>query len=42
MKVKGVHRALLNRALVSTKERKTRVEAIEVEVQVEELSLVRD
>ena len=42
MKVKGVHQALPNRALVSTVERKARVKVIEAEVQVEELSLVRD
>ena len=41
-KVKGVHRALPNRALVSTVERKARVKVTEAEVQVEELSLVRD
>ena len=34
--------ALLNRALVSTVEIKGRVKVIEAEVQVEELSLVRD
>ena len=42
MKVKGVHQALPNRALDSIAKRETRVEVIKVEVQVEELSLVRD
>ena len=42
MKEKGVHQALPNRALASTVERETRAEVIEAEVQVEELSLVRD
>ena len=41
-KVRGVHQALPNKALVSTIERKARVEVTEVEVQVGELSLVRD
>ena len=41
-KVKGVYQALSNRALVSTVERKARVKVTEAEVQVEELSLVRD
>ena len=34
--------ALLNKALDSTTKRETRVEVIEAEVQVEELSLVKD
>ena len=37
-----MHQALPNRALDSTVERKARVEVIKAEVQVEELSLVRD
>ena len=41
-KVKGVHQAPPNRALDSTEKRETRVEVIEAEVQVEELSLARD
>ena len=39
---KGVHQALPNRALDSTAKRETRVEVIEAEVQVEELSLAKD
>ena len=42
MKVKGVHQALLSRVLVSRVERKARVKVIEAEVQVEELSLIKD
>ena len=42
VRVRGVHQALPNRALDSTVERKARAEVIEAEVQVEELSLVRD
>ena len=41
-KGRGVHQELPNRALVSTVERKARVKVIEAEVQVDELSLVRD
>ena len=41
-KVRGVHQARPNRALVSTIEREARVEVTEAEVQVEELSLVMD
>ena len=42
VRVRGVHQALPNKALDSTVERKARAEVIEAEVQVEELSLVRD
>ena len=42
VRVRGVHQALPNKAQDSTAERGTRAEVIEVEVQVEELSLVRD
>ena len=37
-----MHQALPNRTLISTVERKARVKVTEAEVQVEELSLVRD
>ena len=40
--VRGVHQALPNRALVSTVERKVRLMVTKAEVQVEDLSLVRD
>ena len=42
VRVRGVHQACPNKARDSTTERGTRVEVIEAEVQVEELSLVRD
>ena len=42
VRVRGAHQALLNKAQDSTAERGTRAEVIEAEVQVEELSLVRD
>ena len=42
VRVRGVHQARPNKALVSTIETKTRVKVTEAEVQVEELSLVRD
>ena len=42
MKVRGVHQALLNRALVSPAKREARVEVTEAEVQVGELPLVKD
>ena len=42
MKVRGVHQALPNRALVSPEEREARVEVTKAEVQVGELPLVRD
>ena len=41
-KARGVCQALPNRALVSSIERKARVEVTKAEVQVGELSLVRD
>ena len=42
LRVRGVHQARPNKAQDSTAERRTRVEVTEAEVQVEELSLVRD
>ena len=42
VRVRGAHQALPNKAQDSTAERGTRAEVIEAEVQVEELSLVRD
>ena len=42
VRVRGVHQARPNKAQDSIAERETRAEVIEVEVQVEELSLVRD
>ena len=42
VRVRGVHQALPNKAQDSTAERGIKVKVIEAEVQVEELSLVRD
>ena len=42
VRVRGVHQALHNKAQDSTAERGTKVKVTEAEVQVEELSLVRD
>ena len=42
VRVRGVHQALRNKAQDSTAERGTRAEVMKVEVQLEELSLVRD
>ena len=42
VRVRGVHQALPNKAQDSTTERGTRVKVTEAEVQVKELSLVKD